>query len=126
MEKILIVEDEAAISKILKDELENLKYQVSVAGDGQQGLAKAFAEHPDLILLDVRMPVMDGLTALKKLREDEWGKTAKVLLLTNSEKLENVAEAAELNSAGYLLKSDWDMKKTVAKIKEMLLKPREV
>lgn len=122
MEKILIVEDESAISKILKDELENLKYQVTVAEDGQQGLNAALAGHPDLILLDVRMPVMDGLTALKKLREDAWGKTARVLLLTNSEKMENIAQAAELNSAGYLLKADWNMTEVVKKIKDMLSK----
>lgn len=120
MEKILIVEDEVAISKVLKDELENMKYHVTLAGNGQEGLDKALGEHPDIILLDIRMPVMDGLTALKKLREDVWGKTVKVLLLTNSEKMENVAEAAELNSAGYLLKSDWDMSKVIEKIKEML------
>ena len=122
MEKILIVEDETAISKILKDELENQKYTVFVAGDGQQGLDMALKEHPDLTLLDVRMPVMDGLTALKLLRQDAWGKTARVLLLTNSEKMENLAEAAELSSAGYLLKADWDMKAVVGKIKEMLAK----
>lgn len=122
MEKILIVEDESAISKVLKDELENLKYNVSVAEDGQQGLDMALADHPDIILLDIRMPVMDGLTALKKLRQDPWGKDVKVLLLTNSEKMDNVAEAAELSSAGYLLKSDWDMKDTIKKIKEMLAK----
>ncbi len=122
MEKILIIEDEVAISKILKDELENLKYQVSIAEDGQQGLDMAFKDHPDLILLDIRMPVMDGITALKKLRDDEWGKTSKVLLLTNSAKMENVADAAELNSAGYLIKSDWDMQEVVKRIKEMLAK----
>ena len=120
MEKILIVEDETAISRILKDELENRKYAVFVAGDGQQGLDIAFKEHPDMILMDVSMPVMDGITALKKLREDAWGKTAKVLLLTNSGKMENVAAAAELNSAGYLIKSDWDMEKVVEKVQSML------
>ena len=104
----------------LKDELENRKYAVFVAGDGQQGLDIAFKEHPDMILMDVSMPVMDGITALKKLREDAWGKTAKVLLLTNSGKMENVAAAAELNSAGYLIKSDWDMEKVVEKVQSML------
>lgn len=76
--------------------------------------------HPDLILLDIVMPKMDGMTMLAQLREDEWGKTARVITLTNLSDTEKVAEAIEHGSYEYLVKSDWKIEDVVAKVREKL------
>src|SRR3989344_3329855 len=83
MAKILIVEDDEITLGMYKTELENNNYVVSVARNGREGLVKAKEEKPDLILLDIRMPVMNGMVMLKELRRDAWGKTVPVIILTN-------------------------------------------
>ena len=90
------------------------------AKNGEEGLKVALREHPDLILLDIVMPKMDGMTMLRKLREDLWGKTAKVIILTNLSDNEKVAEALEQKSHEYLVKSDWRIEDVVAKVREQL------
>lgn len=82
---VLIVEDELAYSTLLQEELERLGYQVIRAEDGEAGLDLALKQHPDLILLDIRLPKLDGMTVLKQLRKDKYGSTAKVIILTNIE-----------------------------------------
>ncbi len=89
MKKILIIEDELAYVSLLRDTLAKT-YQVIVAKNGKEGLEYAIKEHPNLMLLDIKMPVMDGMTMLGKLRKDAWGKTAKVILLTNLEPSDSV------------------------------------
>lgn len=74
---ILIVDDEPALLAALVDKFTRAGYSVTVAEDGQQGLNSALKNHPDLILLDIIMPVMDGLTMLAKLRRDGWGNMLK-------------------------------------------------
>ncbi len=82
--KILIVEDESPIRRALHDKMSLLSDVVIIeATDGEEGLAQALGQHPDVILLDVMMPKVDGLAMLKTLREDSWGKNVPVLILTN-------------------------------------------
>ncbi len=81
--KILIVEDDLDLLEVLRKKFTLEKFQVSQAPDGKIGLEEALRNHPDLILLDILMPVMDGMTMLGKLREDSWGKEVPVILLTN-------------------------------------------
>ena len=82
--KILIVEDERPILEPLVDKFTREGFEISVAHDGEEGLKSALEKHPDLIILDIVMPKMDGMTMLKKLREDDtWGRHARVILLTN-------------------------------------------
>ena len=80
---LLIVEDEGAQRKILHDYLIEKGFLVLEARDGVEGLQTAIDKHPDVILLDVRMPRMDGMTMMHKLREDSWGKNAAIIILTN-------------------------------------------
>ena len=82
-------------------------FSILQASDGAEGLAIALEKHPELILLDVIMPRMGGLTMLQKLREDEWGKDAKVIMLTNYSDSEKVIEAKKLGAREYLIKTDW-------------------
>ena len=116
--KILIVEDEPSMMRILSEKLTEESFEVLETKNGKEGLDTALKIHPDLILLDIVMPVMDGMTMLRKLREDVWGKDARVLILTN---LSNgtVADAVEQGVHEYLVKADWKLEDVVKKVKEM-------
>ena len=119
--KILIVEDETPLRNAVTDILTFEGFEVFQAKNGQEGLDLALKEHPDLILLDLMMPIMDGLTMLEKLRQDqEFGKTAAVILLTNINDPEKVAMATEAGSYDFLVKSDWNIEDVVRKIKGRL------
>lgn len=122
--KVLIVEDEAPLRNAVSDILSFEGFDVFQAKNGQEGLDTALKEHPDMILLDLMMPIMDGLTMLEKLREDqEYGKNAAVILLTNINDPEKVAMATEAGSYDFLVKSDWNIEDVVKKIKGRLNLP---
>ncbi|TAN58456.1 response regulator [Patescibacteria group bacterium] len=118
--KILIIEDEKFISKAYQVGLAHEGFKTIAAYDGKEGLAMAKKEKPDLILLDIIMPVMDGLTMLKELRGQEWGKDMKVLVLTNSNDQAKTSESAHLNAIDFLLKSEWSIELLTKKINEIL------
>ena len=118
---VLIVEDEAAVSGVLRDNLENEGFEVFIATDGEEGLNMALKEKPDLILLDILLPKIDGTTVMQKLREDSWGKTVPIILLTNLEAdAEKMRRVAKDEPAYYMVKSAWKMEDVVAKVKEVL------
>ena len=107
---ILVVEDDVSLRKILVDKLRHENFSVLVAGNGDEGLKMALKNKPDLILLDIIMPRMNGIEMLKKLREDQWGKSASVLLLTNDDDPEHMKEILLKEDAlDYLIKADWDL-----------------
>lgn len=119
--KVLIVEDEAPLRNAVSDILTFEGFTVFQAKNGQEGLDIALREHPDLTLLDLMMPIMDGLTMLEKLRQDQaWGAQAAVILLTNINDPEKVAQATEAGSYDFLVKSDWNIEDVVRKIKGRL------
>ncbi len=122
MARILIVEDEPAVSKALKERFEQEGFEVTQAQNGQEGLLRASNEKPDLILLDLIMPHMDGITMLQRLREDEWGKLAKVIVLSNLSDDSALARSMEKGVYDYLVKTDWKLEDVVAKVKERLAK----
>ena len=121
--KILIVEDEVIISKTYAEELRDEGFFVLTAMNGNVGLELALREKPDIILLDILMPVMDGLTMMGKLRESGlYGKNVPIILLTNlSASEEKIMRAITKDEpAYYLVKSDWNLSDVVEKIKERL------
>lgn len=118
--KILIVEDELAMLQILAERFTSEGFDILEAKDGKEGLTVALKAHPDLILLDIIMPKMDGITMLKKLRADNWGKDALVIILTNLSDLRKTVEALENNVHGFLLKSDQKLEDVVRKVKQGL------
>ncbi|MEI6627423.1 MAG: response regulator [bacterium] len=124
--KILIAEDEVILREAMKEKLINSGFEVKEVADGLSALSQALAWHPDLILLDILMPKMDGMTMLKKLRQDKnWGAHAKVILLTNVSDTAKVAEGLIVGLDGayeYLVKTDWSLDEIVVKIKERLKK----
>jgi CheY-like chemotaxis protein len=121
MKKILIVEDELAYVKLLHDQLTVKGYEVIEAKDGKEGLEIAKREKPDMILLDIRMPVMDGMTMLGLLRQDEVVKTTKVIMLTNLEPDDKIiGKVVEDQPSYYFVKSDTKLEDLTEKIKELL------
>ena len=118
--KILVIDDETALRSVLSDKLNSVGFETLQARDGLEGLSLALSHHPDLILLDVVMPVEDGITFLKELRTDAWGLTAKVILLTNLSDEQKVAESLKLGVFDYLVKSDWKLDDLLLKINERL------
>jgi len=120
--KILIIEDEEAMQRAISDALLNQGFTTLTADDGEEGLSISLSQHPDLILLDILMPKMDGMIMLQKLRLDEWGKTVPVIILTNL----NPNSSSAINSilqnkpAYYLIKSDIKLEGIVDKVREVL------
>lgn len=117
---ILIVEDEPALVGALKSKLQRAGFNVLTASQGEEGLTMAKSHHPDLLLVDLLMPRMDGMTMIKKLREDSWGKSAQIMILTNFSDTEKAHEAKQFGVEQYLVKTDWKIEDVVTKIKEAL------
>lgn len=119
MKKILIVEDELAYLELLRSQLSKDGYTVVVATDGKKGLAMAKNENPDLILLDIRLPIIDGMTMLSLLRKE--GIHTKVILLTNLEPDNKIIRGAVTDQPSYyFIKSDIQFSDLLRKIKELL------
>ncbi len=115
--KILVVDDNEALNGILVDKFRYCGFEVENAFDGEEGLKKALEFHPDVILLDLVMPKMGGMDMLKNLRDDEWGKNVKVMILTLVNETDYIAEAMKSNILGYFVKTDVNLDKLVDQIK---------
>ena len=120
MPKILIVEDEISLLKILTDQFTIEKFDVLNAKDGKEGLESALQNHPDIILLDINMPVMNGLDMLQALRQDVWGKDAPVVVLSSSQDSESISAGLNHKVLKYYIKSDWKIEDLIKEVKEML------
>lgn len=116
---ILFIEDEPTLQKTLGRALENDGYQVSSALDGQSGLALVKEAKPDLVLLDLILPKMDGFEVLKKIKEDEATKDIPVIILTNLESPEDVEKALSQGATNYLVKANYELDDVIKKIKAL-------
>ena len=121
--KILIVEDEGPLSDVLKDRFENEGFDVTIAKDGAQGLTLALEKQPEIILLDIIMPKVDGLTMLKNLRTYDKGKDIRVIVMTNVNDSKAVHEALSYGARDFLVKSDWVLSDLVASVRKQLEEP---
>lgn len=115
---ILVAEDETSLRHALVDALNASGFSILQAKNGEQGLATAISKHPDLILLDILMPDMDGMTMLKKLREDAWGKNVPVIILTNLNPTDEtvIRDVATHKPLHYFIKSDWKLQDIIKEI----------
>lgn len=118
--KLVIAEDDALLLRSLKDRFVREGFTVFAAQNGVEALKFSLENHPDIILLDIVMPIMDGMTVLKRLREDLWGKNASIILLTNLSDSEKVAEAVSAGVYDFLIKIDWKLDDLVDKVRSQL------
>lgn len=120
MSKIAIIEDDQAISQMYRFKFEAENYVVETAGNGKLGLELAEKMKPDIILLDLMMPEMNGDEMLEKLRKTDWGKDIKVIVLTNMGEQEIPAKVKELGVSGVILKADMTPRQVAEVVKQQL------
>lgn len=104
--KILIIEDEEYLSEMYKIKLVAEGYDVIIANDGKEGLEMAYLEQPDLILLDLMMPKMNGFQVLEKLKEKERTSKIKVYILSNMSQTDEIKKGVSLGADGFLIKAN--------------------
>lgn len=117
---ILLVEDDIFVSDIYQTKLGQEGFQVLVAENGMEAVKKLESSIPDLILLDIVMPYMDGMEVLRKLKERKEWKDIPVMLLTNLSDKEKVDEGMGLGASDYLIKSHFTPSEVVAKVRTLL------
>lgn len=119
---ILIIEDDSFISDMYKIKFESEGFGVKVATDGIQGLEIAQRWQPDLVLLDVVMPKMDGFTVLQNFKEKPEVRDIPVIMLTNLGQKDSVSKGLKLGAADYIIKAHFTPLEVVEKVKEFLNK----
>ena len=120
MKKILFIEDEAVLQKAFGDFLKKEGYEIVSALDGERGLKLAKTSRPNLILLDIIMPKMNGLDVLSQLKADSKTKDIPVIILTNLEGTNEVEKALEAGATTYLVKASYTLEEVLTKIKKEL------
>ncbi len=125
MTKILVIDDDEAINELIKVNLELSLYKVVTALDGNKGYALAKQEIPDLIILDVMMPEVDGYTVAKRIRENESTKDIPILMLTALGMLQNKVQGFNIGVDDYLVKP-FEMEELMARVKALLKRSNNI
>ena len=118
--KVAIVEDDQAISQMYRFKFEAEGYNVETAENGKLGLGLAESMMPDIILLDLMMPEMNGDEMLEKMRATDWGKDIKVVVLTNKGEQEIPDKVRQLNVAAVILKANMTPRQVAELVKKLL------
>jgi CheY-like chemotaxis protein len=123
---LLIIEDDNLLAQALETKCTQVGYTIEKAQDGSEGLKTALEKHPNLILLDVLMPKMDGLTMLDKLRQDPWGRNVHVIIMSNLDATNEIlSKVADDQPSYYLLKANTTLDQIIEKIQEVLKGDKE-
>jgi DNA-binding response OmpR family regulator len=120
MQKILIIEDDPFLSEMYATKLKQAGFEVEAAFDGQEGLKKTKEDKPDLVLLDIVLPKMDGFEVLEKIKKDEAIREIPVVLLTNLGEKNEVEKGLKIGADEYIIKAHFTPSAVVAKVKEIL------
>lgn len=120
MIKIVIIEDDPTISQMYRIKFESDGFEVHLAANGQIGINVAEEVRPDIILLDLQMPEMDGTEALKIIRSQDWGKTVPVIILTNLGEEEAPHELRSLGVDSYIVKANYTPRQVVEQVKSAI------
>jgi len=118
--QVLVIEDSPYLAASLEDMLTLSGHSPIVTVTGVDGVAAALEHHPDLILLDIRLPDINGYEVYRRLRSDTWGATADILVLTASESVDQAAKNLGLPLDHVLFKPDWSIKELIALINDRL------
>lgn len=117
---ILVIEDSPYLAESLADMFDIKGYEALLAPNGREGVALAIKHKPDLILLDIRLPDIDGYEVYRRIREDKWGAKAKIVVLTASESIENISKNIDLPTDDVLFKPEWSVRDLLDKIESRL------
>ena len=120
MTKIAIIEDDPVISQMYRFKFEAAGFDVQLANNGKRGVEMVKSFLPDLILLDLQMPEMDGTEALTLIRKEDWGKKIPVIILTNTGEEESPKKLRELGIESYIVKANLTPSQVVEKVKKTL------
>jgi DNA-binding response OmpR family regulator len=118
MAKILFIEDDPLIVKIYSTRLKADGHEVSSAENGEEGLKVAFEQKPDVVVLDVMMPKMDGFGVLEKLRADEFFKTKPILMYSNLNNEDEIVRAKQMGVTEFIVKANLSPTQMVVKIEQ--------
>lgn len=120
MTKIAIIEDDQVISQMYRMKFEADGFEVQLADNGKQGVSLVENLRPDIILLDLQMPHMNGSEALAQIRGHDWGKDIPVIILTNLGEEEAPKALRALGIHSYIVKADLTPRQVVSRVKEAL------
>ena len=120
MAKVAIIEDDQAISQLYRMKFEGEGFQVETAAGGQLGLELAEKMQPDIVLLDITMPDMSGYQVLAKIRESDWGKNLKVVILTNRSEQEVGDTVRNLGVSAVIVKAMMTPRHVVNMVQSLL------
>lgn len=120
MAKILVVEDDKFLRELIVQKLLREGYTTAEAIDGEEGLRKIKEEKPDIILLDIILPGIDGFEVLKRAKEDEEIKDIPVIILSNLGQQEDIDKGVELGAKDYLVKAEFTPGEIVEKVRAIL------
>lgn len=120
MAKIFIVEDDKFLRELISQKVARAGYEVADALDGEEGVQKIQKERPDLILLDLILPGIDGFDVLRKIKAEETTKNIPVIILSNLGQKEDIDKGMELGATDYLIKAHFTPGEIVEKIKSVL------
>jgi two-component system, sensor histidine kinase and response regulator len=119
--KILLIEDDPMVVRMYQRKLEGEGFKVTLAFNGEEGLNAVKKERPDIILLDIMMPKLNGIDTLKTLKADAQTKDIPVIILTNlGDRPEDVQKCKEFGAIDYLVKANISLKDLVEKIKSCI------
>lgn len=110
MKKILVIDDDLTFCELVRASADQSKYEVSTAADGVEGLEALEKFTPDVILLDIKMPRMNGMEFLEKMRASEKNGNIPVVITSNDASMEMITHGTELGARGYFVKSNETMK----------------
>lgn len=120
MKTILVVEDDSFLMDAYKVKLQQAKYTILAAKDGESGLAMAQSKKPDLIILDLVLPKMSGMDVLKKLKADETTKSIPVIIASNLDQKQTIDEGKKLGAVDYFIKSNLSINELIDKLDSYL------
>lgn len=121
MKKILIIEDNESYLSILAQKLTLEEFEVATAKDGEEGLKKATDDQPDIILIDLLLPKLNGIQIMEELRKSDWGKNVPLIILTNVNPDDEILQTIMKNKPTYyLVKPEVKLEDIVEKIKNIL------
>jgi DNA-binding response OmpR family regulator len=119
MRKILVIDDDQTFRELISSGVDKDQYEVTTAADGVQGLEQFDKNKPDLILLDIMMPRMNGVEFLEKMKVTHEDEKIPVIITSNDSSLDTISRGAELGVRGYIVKSNESMKTIMASIERV-------